>query len=129
MPEGSYLFCDVSLPVPLDQPFTYSLPETLRHRVLAGCRVLVPFGRPAILTMMVLVFMWTWNEFLLALVMVTSDARRTVPLGLAFFQGQHASDTALLAAGAVLVALPVVLVYLLFQRRFIEGMLTGAVKE
>ena len=92
-------------------------------------RVVLPLGRPAVLTMTVLVFMWTWNEFLLALVMVTSDARRTVPLGLAFFQGQHASDTALLAAGAVLVALPVVLVYLLFQRRFIEGMLTGAVKE
>ena len=37
-------YCDVSLPVPLDQPFTYRLPETLRHRVRAGCRVLVPFG-------------------------------------------------------------------------------------
>ncbi|MBS1857770.1 MAG: primosomal protein N' [Acidobacteria bacterium] len=44
MPEGSYLYCDVSLPVPLDQPFTYSLPETLRHRVRPGCRMLVPFG-------------------------------------------------------------------------------------
>src|SRR5207237_5411821 len=44
MPEGSYLYCDVSLPVPLDQPFTYSLPETLRHRVRAGSRILVPFG-------------------------------------------------------------------------------------
>jgi primosomal protein N' (replication factor Y) (superfamily II helicase) len=44
MPESSYLYCDVSLPVPLDQPFTYSLPETLRHRVRPGCRVIVPFG-------------------------------------------------------------------------------------
>ena len=44
MPEGSYLYCDVSLPVPLDQPFTYSLPETLRHRVRPGSRILVPFG-------------------------------------------------------------------------------------
>src|SRR5262252_7123361 len=44
MPEGSYLYCDVSLPVPLDQPFTYSLPETLRHRVKPGSRLLVPFG-------------------------------------------------------------------------------------
>src|SRR5215831_12192686 len=44
MPEGSYLYCDVSLPVPLDQPFTYLLPETLRHRVKAGSRILVPFG-------------------------------------------------------------------------------------
>jgi primosomal protein N' (replication factor Y) len=44
MPEGSYQYCDVSLPVPLDQPFTYSLPETLRHRVRAGSRIVVPFG-------------------------------------------------------------------------------------
>ena len=44
MPEGSYLYCDVSLPVPMDQPFTYALPETLRHRVRPGSRVLVPFG-------------------------------------------------------------------------------------
>ncbi|HEY1241306.1 MAG TPA: primosomal protein N' [Bryobacteraceae bacterium] len=44
MPEGSYLYCDVSLPVPLDQPFTYALPETLRHRVRAGSRLVVPFG-------------------------------------------------------------------------------------
>ena len=44
MPEGSYLYCDVSLPVPLDQAFTYALPETLRHRVQPGSRLVVPFG-------------------------------------------------------------------------------------
>src|SRR5712691_3260354 len=44
MPEGSFRYCDVSLPVPLDRPFTYSLPETLRHRVKPGCRLIVPFG-------------------------------------------------------------------------------------
>src|ERR1019366_1486726 len=40
----SCMYCDVSLPVPLDHAFTYSIPETLRHRVQAGCRVLAPFG-------------------------------------------------------------------------------------
>src|ERR1017187_577477 len=44
MPEGSYQYCDVSLPVPVDQLFTYSLPETLRHRVQPGSRLVVPFG-------------------------------------------------------------------------------------
>src|SRR5579871_5475351 len=38
------VYCDVSIPVPVDQPFTYLLPETMRHRVMPGCRVLVPFG-------------------------------------------------------------------------------------
>lgn len=92
-------------------------------------RVLVPAGRPAITTMVVITFMWTWNEFLLPLVMVSSERLRTVPLGLVFFQGQHSAEFSLLAAGAVLVALPVVLLYLLLQRRFIEGMLTGSIKE
>ena len=45
MPEGSYLYCDVSLPVPLDQPFTYSLPETLRHRVRRAAASSCPSGR------------------------------------------------------------------------------------
>jgi raffinose/stachyose/melibiose transport system permease protein len=91
-------------------------------------RVLVPFGRPAILTMMVLVFMWTWNEFLLALVLVSSEDRRTAPLGLAFFQGAHTSDYTLMAAASVIVATPVLIVYVFLQRHFIRGMLTGAVK-
>jgi raffinose/stachyose/melibiose transport system permease protein len=91
-------------------------------------RVVLPLGRPAVLTMMVLVFMWTWNEFLLALVMVSDEGLRTAPLGLAFFQGRNTSDFALLAAGSVIVALPVVIVYVFLQRHFIRGMLTGAVK-
>jgi raffinose/stachyose/melibiose transport system permease protein len=90
--------------------------------------VLVPMGRPAITTMVVLVFMWTWNEFLIPLVMATSEELRTAPLGLAFFQGRYTSGTALLAAGATLVALPVVVVYLILQRHFIRGMVEGAVK-
>ncbi|MFL6019004.1 MAG: carbohydrate ABC transporter permease [Gaiellaceae bacterium] len=91
-------------------------------------RVLLPQAKPALTTLVVLVFMWTWNEFLLALVMVSKENLRTAPLGLAFFQGQHTSDLTLLAAGAVIVATPVVIVYVFLQRHFIRGMLTGAVK-
>ncbi|MEO7373485.1 MAG: carbohydrate ABC transporter permease [Terrimesophilobacter sp.] len=90
--------------------------------------ILVPMGRPAITTMIVLVFMWTWNEFLIPLVMSPTGEFRTAPLGLAFFQGQYTQGTALLAAGAVLVALPVVALYFILQRHFIKGMLDGAVK-
>jgi raffinose/stachyose/melibiose transport system permease protein len=91
-------------------------------------RVLAPMGRPAIVTLTVLTFMWTWNEFLIPLVMVTSENLRTAPLGLAFFQGQYTSGVALLAAGAVIVALPVVVVYLLLQRHFIQGIVEGSTK-
>ena len=91
-------------------------------------RVVLPAGRPAVLTMMVLIFMWTWNEFLLALVMVSDEGLRTAPLGLAFFQGRNTTDFALLAAGAVIVATPVVVLYVFLQRHFIRGMLSGAIK-
>ncbi len=91
-------------------------------------RVIVPAARPALATMGLLVAMWTWNEFLLPLVMITGDNLRTAPLALAFFQGQHATQTSLLAAAAVLVALPIVVLYLFLQRRFIAGMLAGAVR-
>jgi raffinose/stachyose/melibiose transport system permease protein len=91
-------------------------------------RIVLPLGRPAVLTMVALVFMWTWNEFLLALVMVSDESLRTAPLGLAFFQGRNTSDEGLLMAGSLIVAAPVVLVYLVLQRHFIRGMLSGAVK-
>jgi raffinose/stachyose/melibiose transport system permease protein len=92
-------------------------------------RVLLPLARPAVLTMTVLLFMFTWNEFLLALVMVSDEGLRTAPLGLSFFQGRNQSDETLLAAGAVIVAAPVVVVYVFLQRHFIRGMLSGAVKR
>lgn len=96
------------------------------HRIL--WQILVPVGRPAITTLVLLTFLWTWNEFLIPLVMSPSGDVRTAPLGLAFFQGQYGSSTTLLAAGAVIVAAPVVVVYLFLQRHFIAGMLDGAVR-
>lgn len=93
-------------------------------------QVLVPLARGSIVTLVVLLFLWTWNEFLIPLVMLPSnESLRTAPLGLGFFQGQYTQGFALLAAGAVIVALPIVLVYLVLQRQIISGMLEGATKE
>ena len=94
-------------------------------------RVLLPQARPAIMTMSVLVFTYTWNEFLLALVLVSgTQGHQTAPLGLSFFAGAaRASDPTKIAAAAVLVAAPILLVYLFLQRHFVRGMLSGSVKE
>lgn len=89
-------------------------------------RILVPFARPAILTLTVLTFADSWNEFFLALVFTVS--RTTAPAGLASFSGRFTTDIALVSAGAVIVALPIVIVFIIFQREFMRGMLTGAVK-
>lgn len=91
-------------------------------------RILVSVGRPALLTMAMLVFMWTWNQFLLPLVVITDENKRTAPLGLAFFQSEHTTQYSLLAAASIIVALPVVALYVFLQRHFIAGMLSGAVK-
>ncbi len=91
-------------------------------------RVVAPLARPAILTMVMLVFMWTWNDFLWSLVMISSESLRTAPLALTFFQGRYLTNFPLLAAAAVLVALPIVVLYLILQRYFIRGLLSGAVK-
>jgi raffinose/stachyose/melibiose transport system permease protein len=91
-------------------------------------RILIPFGKPAILTLVVLLFMSTWNEFLLALVLISNENLRTAPLGLAWFQDQYTIDPTGLAAGAAIIALPIVLVYVFLQRHFIRGMLSGALK-
>ena len=91
-------------------------------------RILWPLARPAVLTLVVLTFMWTWNEFLLALVMVQKETMRTLPVGLAFFQGRYSANIPLMAAGSLIVAGPILLVYIIFQRYFIRGMLGGAVK-
>jgi raffinose/stachyose/melibiose transport system permease protein len=91
-------------------------------------RVLVPYGRPAILTMVVLVFMWTWNDFLLSLVMLSGQNILTAPLSLAFFQAARTSEIQLLAAASIIVAFPVLIVYVFLQRHFIRGMVSGSLK-
>ena len=93
-------------------------------------RVLLPQARPAILTMCVLIFLWTWNEFLLALVLIQDPEKQTAPLGLSYFAGAaHATDRTEVAAAAILVAAPILLVYVLLQRHFLRGISAGAVKS
>lgn len=93
--------------------------------------VLLPMVTPAVGTLATLIFLFSWNEFLLALVMVpTSQAVQTAPLALSFFAGNlRNGDPGVTAAAAVLVAVPVLVFYLFLQRRFISGVLSGAVKE
>jgi len=92
--------------------------------------ILLPQARPAMLTLCLLVFIYTWNEFLLALVLLAGSDNTTAPLGLSFFAGvSRAGDPTKVAAASVLVALPILIVYLFLQRHFIRGVLAGAIKE
>lgn len=91
-------------------------------------KVLIPCVRPALTTLGLLYFLWAWNQFLLALILIQDPAKRTAPAGLGFFVGAHTTDVPMLAAATLIVIGPVVLVYLFFQRNFVAGMVAGAVK-
>ncbi|MBO1740618.1 carbohydrate ABC transporter permease [Leifsonia sp. TF02-11] len=91
-------------------------------------RVLVPNAWPAITTMVVLFFIWSWNEFLLALVLTQDHAVQTAPAGLGLFTGEHGTDTSGLAAAAIIMTVPALIVYVLLQRHFVQGVTSGGVK-
>jgi raffinose/stachyose/melibiose transport system permease protein len=91
-------------------------------------RVLLPNAKPALATLSVLYFMWSWNQFLLVLIMIQDPQRQTAPLGLALFVGQYTSNLPLLSAGTLIVIAPVLIVYMVFQRQFIAGLAHGGIK-
>lgn len=93
-------------------------------------RIILPITRPAIVTLVVFGFFDFWNEYVLALTLVTSDEKKTIPIGLANLMQiqQYATDWGSLFAGLVIVLIPTVIVYALLQKRLTEGMMMGGVK-
>jgi len=96
----------------------------------AFTKVIAPLAAPGVFTTAILVFIFAWNEFLFAISLTSTDAARTVPAALAFFTGssQFEQPTGSIAAAAVVVTIPIVLLVLMFQRRIVAGLTAGAVK-
>ena len=90
-------------------------------------RIIMPLAKPAIASAVIMDFLYTWNEFMLQSVLITTDTMKTVPNGLLSFFGEFTVDYGLLNAGVLISILPVFLVYLIFQKYFVSGM-AGAVK-
>lgn len=88
----------------------------------------LPLAVPALASLGVLMFLSTWNQFLLAIVLVDDPTRRTMAGALGAFQGQWGTDIPLLCAGALLILAPTLLVFFAFQRQFVAALLQGAVK-
>lgn len=91
-------------------------------------RIMVPLSVPALAALAIIDTLATWNEFLLALVLISDKSSRTVPIGLMQFQGEHSSDYTVLMAGVALSIIPVLIIFLLLQRYFVTGLTAGAVK-
>ncbi|MGI8727628.1 MAG: carbohydrate ABC transporter permease [Solirubrobacterales bacterium] len=93
-------------------------------------KVIVPLAAPGMFTAAILVFIFAWNDFLFAISLTSSDASRTVPAALAFFTGesQFTQPFGNIAAAAVLVTIPIIIFVMIFQRRIVAGLTSGAVK-
>jgi multiple sugar transport system permease protein len=91
-------------------------------------RVILPLATPALLTLGLFHFMYNWNDLLWPLVVTTSSSMQTLPAGLALFMGAHVVEYGLLMAGAVLALLPMLVAFLVIQRRFVEGIATTGIK-
>ncbi len=91
-------------------------------------RVLVPISLPGIVSVGIYTFMLAWNEFLFALTLTKTNDMRTVPVGIALLMGQHSYEWNQMMAMSVLGSLPVLILFLIFQRYFIAGMTAGSVK-
>jgi raffinose/stachyose/melibiose transport system permease protein len=91
-------------------------------------RIHVPLARAPMASLGILMSVWAWNQFLLALVLVEDPTQRTMAGALGAFQGHYATDIPLLCAGTVLILLPTLILFILFQRQVISALLQGSVK-
>jgi raffinose/stachyose/melibiose transport system permease protein len=91
-------------------------------------RITLPIGAPALFTTVTLNFIILWNEFLYAVVLLTDDNKRTLPLGIMHFMGSHQLDIGMLATGLMIAIGPVLVLYAFFSDTMIKGMTAGAVR-
>ena len=93
-------------------------------------KVIVPLATPGVFTAAILTFFFAWNEFVLALSLTSTTASRTVPAQLSYFVGPDPFNPPYgqLATASVVVTIPIIIIVLLFQRRIVAGLTSGAVK-
>ncbi|HEX5758750.1 MAG TPA: carbohydrate ABC transporter permease [Thermoanaerobaculia bacterium] len=91
--------------------------------------IVLPLLRPILVTLAVFTFLAAWNDFMWPLIVLTDEAKQTLPVALANLSGEHVQDTELMMAGAVVTVLPVIVLFLLAQRYYLEGILMGSLKE
>jgi len=91
-------------------------------------RIHFPLAIPSISALAVIIFIWTWNQFILGVVLIDDPLKRTVAGSLTFFQGQYWISIPLISASALIIIMPSLILFLIFQRKFISSLLQGALK-
>lgn len=116
--------------------FFKELPDEIEDAArIDGCghletlfRIILPLAAPGVFTAAILVFIYAWNEFFFALLIMTQQKLQTLPVGIALFQGQYTLPWGEIAAASTVATVPLVLLVFVFQKRIVRGLSAGAVK-
>lgn len=138
--RGALIIADMALTIPMGvimlSSFFEGVPKELEEAAkIDGCtgigalfRVVLPVAKPGLISVAIYTFIHAWEEFLFALNLTTSSKTRTLPIAISMFSGEFAVDWGATMAAATVVAMPVLLIFLLCNRYFVQGMADGAVK-
>ncbi len=131
---------DIALAMPMFifiiRGFMITIPQEVResgkldgaNELTILSRLIFPMVKPAVITIMLLEFIWSWNDLLLRMVFLTKDAMRTMTVGLLFFQGNMTRNVHGITAGTVIMMIIPTILFMFFRRQFMTGMTAGAVK-
>lgn len=133
---GPYLAFGIPFEVLVLQSFIRQIPdEIIEAAKIDGAgpwriflTIVLPLSAPALVTVLILDAVATWNEFLFALILLSSDANKTIPVGLLNFQGQFSNNSTGLAAGILIAVVPILIAYTFLQRWIVGGLTAGAAK-
>ena len=131
-----YVTLTLPLTVWIIASFFKELPDEIEEAArVDGCtvwqtmtKVMMPLAMPGIFTAGILTFIYAWNEFFFALLILTQTGKQTLPVGIALFHGEYSIPWGEIAAASVISTLPLVLLVLLFQKRIVSGLSAGAIK-
>jgi len=116
--------------------FFATLPKELTEAAkIEGCtefqtfwKIMMPLAKPGMAAVSLFQFIWFWDEFLLAITFITDKKKLTLPAGLASLHGEYFINYPVLSAGLVIAIIPVIIIFLIVQRHFVEGLTMGALK-
>ncbi len=123
---GIFLVRQYALAIPDDLLDAARIDGASEFRVFRS--IVLPTIQPVLATLALWTFLATWNDFMWPLIVLSDDAKYTLPVALAGLVGEHAQDVELMMAGAVITVLPVLILFLMLQRYYVEGVTEGSVK-
>lgn len=123
---GTYILSSVMSTFPREVLEAAAIDGATRWRILWS--VVFPIVRPTLTVLVVFIFIWSWNEFYIPLILLADPASQTIPIALSTLRGQHSIDITVVNAGSLLSLIPTLIFFLIFQRTISRGVTAGAVK-